>query len=59
MTYTYQQIWLYSSTETIDETTIKRLPDNAFIPNDLDNTDWKAYQAWLVEGNTPLPPEGN
>ena len=38
---------------------IKRLPDNAFIPNDPDNTDWQAYQTWLAEGNTPLPPEGN
>ena len=36
---------------------ILRLPDNAYIPNDPENTDWQAYQAWLSEGNTPLPPE--
>ena len=40
-------------------TCILRLPDDAIIPNDPDNTDWQAYLAWLAEGNTPLPPEGN
>ena len=38
---------------------IKRLPDNAFITENLENPDWQAYLAWLAEGNTPLPPEGN
>lgn len=38
---------------------VKRLPDEVYIPNDPENTDWQAYQAWLAEGNTPLPPEGN
>ena len=55
--YTYQQLWLYPSTQTIDPNMILRLPDNAYIPNDPENTDWQAYQAWLSEGNTPLPPE--
>ncbi len=35
---------------------IQRLPDNAFISNDPMNRDWQQYQAWLYEGNTPLPP---
>ena len=58
MNYTYQQV-LNPMTGQIDNSIILRLPDYAFIPNDPDNTDWQAYQAWLAEGNTPLPPEGN
>ena len=57
MEYNYQQIYLPFTT-TIDTNTIKRLPDNAFIPNDPENTDWQAYQLWIEQGNTPLPPEG-
>jgi hypothetical protein len=34
---------------------VKRLADNTFIPFDPDNTDYRAYLAWLAEGNTPLP----
>lgn len=34
---------------------VVREADNAFIPNDPANADWKAYQAWVAAGNTPTP----
>jgi len=54
MEYNYQQI--VNPNGTINENLIKRLPDNAFIPNDPDNVDWQQYQIWLSQGNVPLPP---
>lgn len=36
---------------------ILRVADNAYIPNDLGNRDWIAYQAWLADGNSPLASE--
>jgi len=56
MEYNYQQL-MNSFGTAINPDTIKRLPDNAFIPNDPDNTDWVQYQIWLSQGHTPLPPE--
>lgn len=39
----------------IDNTCIKRLSDNNFIPlNDL-NSDYQQYLKWIEEGNTPEP----
>lgn len=37
---------------------IKRLSDNAYIPLDLENTDYQQYIAWIsILGNEPLPPD--
>lgn len=35
--------------------TIVRLSDAACIPPDPNNTDYKAFLAWLAAGNTPEP----
>jgi len=56
MEYTYQEISYLPPETGVNPNYIKRLPDNAFIPNDPANTDWQAYQEWLAAGNTPLPP---
>ena len=34
---------------------VQNLETMAFIPNNLVNRDWRRYQAWLAEGNTPSP----
>ena len=36
-------------------TSIKRLSDGAFIPNDPGNRDYAAYLAWVEEGNMHDP----
>lgn len=55
MEYTYQQL-INTMTGEVNPDMIKRLPDVAYIPNNPANTDWQAYQEWLAQGNTPLPP---
>ena len=34
---------------------IFRIADNAWIPNDPGNRDYREYLDWLDAGNTPLP----
>jgi hypothetical protein len=56
MEYNYQQLNSITPATGINESIILRLPDNVFVPNDDQNTDWQQYQLWLSQGNTPLPP---
>ena len=36
---------------------VLRLADRAWIPSSVTNRDWKDYQEWLADGNTPEPAE--
>jgi hypothetical protein len=59
MEYNYQQVKNQPPATGATSDYIRRLPDGALIPNDPANTDWQAYQEWLIQGNTPLSPENN
>ena len=41
---------------TLSESGAIRTGDGAGIPDDDRNRDWRAYQEWLAEGNTPPAP---
>lgn len=34
---------------------VRRIADDACIPEAAANSDWKRYQEWLAAGNTPEP----
>lgn len=34
---------------------VRRLIDEAFIPNEPANADWREFEQWVAQGNTPLP----
>ena len=38
-------------TSLLDDKMIVRIEDNAFIPFDEGNTDYKQYLEWVAEGN--------
>ena len=46
---------LIKDTLSNESKVVLRLSDNTCIPFDSDNTDYKAYLAWVAEGNTPQP----
>jgi hypothetical protein len=41
--------------EVVQSKSVQRITDNAFIPFDPANTDYKEYLKWLAEGNEPEP----
>jgi hypothetical protein len=41
--------------DRVNDTVILRIEDNACVPLDPANADYKEYLKWLAEGNTPLP----
>lgn len=43
------------SYKILSDTTVLRLSDNACVPFDERNNDYREYQIWLGIGNTPLP----
>ena len=42
---------------TNDAQQVMRISDSAFIPFDVDNSDYQQYLEWLQAGNQPEPPD--
>lgn len=38
--------------------TVLRMQDEAYIPNDPANRDYQDFLTWLAAGNIPDPPDG-
>jgi hypothetical protein len=55
---TYTQVWDHMQGQVSDRT-ILRDEDQAHIPFDEANIDYRDYLAWLDEGNQPNPPPAN
>lgn len=46
---------MYKLVNIFGVTHILRLADNAMIPPEIANSDYRAYLEWVDEGNEPLP----
>jgi hypothetical protein len=57
MTYTYKQLRSPFDSSIIRDDMILRVEDETFIPCSTDNKDYRAYLAWVDDGNTPLEPD--
>lgn len=44
---------MYQLTE--NSSSVRRMSDGAVIPNDLCNTDYRDFMAWVAAGNIPIP----
>lgn len=58
-TYTYKLMNVTDSItgETKEDDVVIRLPDNAAVPKDNNNSDYQEYLAWIEAGNTPQAAE--
>lgn len=54
MTYTYKQLRSPFDSSVIRDDMILRVEDETYIPCSTDNKDYRAYLAWVDDGNTIL-----